>query len=102
MFDVLIESEDYPKLKRMQFEGKPVSIGDMKYAIVNIIPLGGNHYEVDLSKISDYSKTVSVKSNEKWLKKISSKFLNHKGKQLAGLYKQLDEIKEQIKELEEK
>lgn len=100
-------------LKGHYLEQQPVMVGDVSYMIdrivVNLDPFASSNtanpytvrmyvYPVDNS----VKKTNCTKNcNKELLEKVSPKFLNHKGKRLSALYKQLDEIKEQIKELEE-
>lgn len=101
MFHIEINDCNLPKWKKALFEATPVYVGDTECIVVNISPLGGNRYTVDLSRVPDSSVTVRTHDDKKWIRKISPKFLNHKGKRLASLYEQLDDIKDQIREAEE-
>lgn len=101
MFDVKIKECDLPEWRKALFEAKPVYVAGAEYVVNNISPSDGNHYVADLSRAPDSPVTIRTHDNKNWLRKVSPKFLNHKGKRLASLYEQLDDIKDQIREVEE-
>lgn len=100
-------------LKQHYVDERPIMFENVCYKIAQIVvdvelefePNPVNPYTVTMYVYptgNSTEKTEFVKNDHKeLLGKVSPKFLNHKGKRLAGLYELLDDIKDQIREVEE-